>query len=245
MNTTAYEKILTLMRTLKQDLDYEDCLRLSARFDQLRIDKKKQERRNDLENYTPTSANALAAPASSEQLRAIIVKRTLEYAAKFKVSEYNALCDISSLVFKFMCGWVKNDDTVIRTNYNDYRNRFFDFVLGDHSALTDTELYYAKLHYNNTPETNTPAADILEELKEAVTEHRAEIKRITDSTAEMRRILRRTKIDPVFERINDFVRYDELVHSDGATLFYVELYELGRIDGIRQERSRRRRSAQV
>lgn len=40
--TTAYNKILTLMRALKHELDWEDCISLSARFEQCGIDKQKQ-----------------------------------------------------------------------------------------------------------------------------------------------------------------------------------------------------------
>lgn len=179
----------------------------------------------------------------NEKLRAIIVSRILSYAARFQVTNYKALCDVSSLSFKFMDGWAKKRGESVCTDYTDYKERFFDFVLGDYSALTDTELYYIGWNYSNTPEAEPPAADVLEELKEAVTKQRTEIKRITDSTAEIRRILRRTKIDLVFERINDFVSYNELVHSDGKTLFYMELYMLGLIDGKRQERTRRRKAA--
>ena len=189
----------------------------------------------------------------NEKLRAIIVSRILSYAARFQVTNYKALCDVSSLSFKFMDGWAEKRGESVCTDYTDYKERFFDFVLGDYSALTDTELYYIGWNYSNTPEAEPPAADVLEELKEAVTKQHteikritdstAEIKRITDSTAEIRRILRKAKIDLVFERINDFVRYNELVHSDGKTLFYMELYMLGLIDGKRQERTRRRKAA--
>lgn len=161
----------------------------------------------------------------NEKLRAIVVSRILSYAARFQVTNYKALCDVSSLSFKFMDGWAEKRGESVCTDYTDYKERFFDFVLGDYSALTDTELYYIGRNYSNTPEAEPPAVDVLDELKEAVTEHQAEIKRITDSTAEMRRILRRTKIDPALERINDFVRYNELVHSDGKMLFYIELWQ--------------------
>lgn len=181
----------------------------------------------------------------NEKLRAIIVSRILSYAASYRVTSYKALCDVSSSTFKFMIGWSKKRGETVCTNYTDYKERFFDFVLGDNSALTDTELYYIGWNYSKTPEAESPAADVLEELKEAVTEHRTEIKRITDSTSEIRRILSRTKIEPAFERIKDFIRYNELVHSDGETLFYIELYMFGFIDGKRQEREGRRKAAQT
>lgn len=178
----------------------------------------------------------------NEKLRSIIVSAVLRYAATFQTTRYEAWNGVSSSLFNFMVGWSKKEGKAVCTDCTDYQERFFDFVLGDDSALTDTELYYIGWHYIKTPEAEPPAADVLEELKEAVTEHRSEIKRITDSTAEMRRILRRTKIDPVFERINDFVRYNEIVHSDGKMLFYIELYMIGLIDGKRQERTRRRKA---
>lgn len=50
MSAAAYERILNLMRSLRQDLNYEECIMLSARFEQCGLDKKKQEVLNAMRN---------------------------------------------------------------------------------------------------------------------------------------------------------------------------------------------------
>ncbi|MGN1136176.1 MAG: hypothetical protein ACI4SF_08150 [Oscillospiraceae bacterium] len=52
MSTAAYGKILTFVRTLNNELDWEDCLVLSGWFEQHGIDKKKQAQQNVLHNNT-------------------------------------------------------------------------------------------------------------------------------------------------------------------------------------------------
>lgn len=183
-----------------------------------------------------------------QQLRSVFIYEVLECANKYKKGIFHALREVSLGVFDFIPGWVKTNNEKYTSTYNVFKEHFFDFVLGDLSALTDIEFLAANRYYSGIVKRIEPPAaeaDVLEKIKNAITNHRAEIEQITASTKKMRRIIRKANICPALDRINDFVRYDELVHSDGAALFYVELYELGRIDGIRQERSRRRRSAQV
>ncbi|MGN1135126.1 MAG: hypothetical protein ACI4SF_02795 [Oscillospiraceae bacterium] len=50
MNTVAYERILKLFRVFKNELTYEECIMLPARFEQHAIDKKKQELHNIVQN---------------------------------------------------------------------------------------------------------------------------------------------------------------------------------------------------
>lgn len=170
-----------------------------------------------------------------QQLRSLIVANALTYAAEHGISNFKALCAVSADAYSF----VKNySSTTTAKNKFEYIDSILGFILGSDNSLTDTELGSLESYYRGSSCPIGFEYEITDEFKCAVSEYRKEIKRIIASTADTRRILLKAKICPALDRINDFVRYNELVQGFDKMLFFAEIYELGRIDGIRQERAR-------
>lgn len=172
-----------------------------------------------------------------QQLRAIIVMCALNYAEEYNTSNFTALYNISAVVYSFVKSYSPSASTKTKSEFID---SIIDFILGSDLSITDTEFECLEYYYKGYSAPDTFEYEITDEFRSNVSDYRAKIKRIIASTEEMRHIFLKAKVEPVLDRIDDFVSYNELVDNDGKTLFYIKLYLLGLIDGKRQERARRK-----
>ncbi|MGM9936729.1 MAG: hypothetical protein ACI38A_05245 [Candidatus Ornithomonoglobus sp.] len=174
-----------------------------------------------------------------EQLRAIIIKCILKYAEEYKTTIFKALneCSVSSYLFLFRtrgCSISKHE----------YSEHFFDFVLGDDFSFTDTEYQYACIYYGSHAETEPPKVEVIEMFRQAIEEHRAENKRLTEVTKDIRRNEQSCSLSNTLEKIEDYIKYcHEVCSYDSEILLYIRLYHMGFVDGKRSERARRKNAA--
>lgn len=172
-----------------------------------------------------------------EEIRQLIISHAVIYSEEHSISAYNAVTTYARYLYSFSTA------RGLRTPYSSgYRERFYDFVLGDNNALNNSELRYAAAYFAGTRITKKFAAETLKELQKTVSAHRAEVKRLTEATEEIRRDQGSCFPFSIMPRISDYVRYVAEVTDEPNNPFfmYTSLYHIGYVDGIRAERNRRK-----
>lgn len=170
-----------------------------------------------------------------EEIRQLIISRAVTYSKEYSVSIFKAITDYAHSLYHFSTA------RGLHTLYSSgYRERFYDFVLGDDKALNTSELRFAATYFTGSKKGEEYGAELLEELQFAVSEHRAEIKRLTDSTEGIRRDQKSLYPLKIFPRISDYIQYvkETMDEPSNGILLYTSLYHIGYIDGIRAERKR-------
>lgn len=172
-----------------------------------------------------------------EEIRQLIISRAVTYSKEYSVSIFKAITDYAHSLYHFSTA------RGLHTLYSSgYRERFYDFVLGDDKALNTSELRFAATYFTGSKKGEEYGAELLEELQLAVSEHRAEVKRLTDSTEGIRRDQESLYPSKILSRISDYIQYvkETMDEPSNGILLYTSLYHIGYIDGIRAERTRRK-----
>lgn len=175
---------------------------------------------------------------SYEEIRQRIIGEAVKYAINYSISAYGALNDIAIRFYNFSSS--RGLNVLFKTNY---RERFFDYVLGNEKALTAEEIRLVSIYFQRTYSDKVYDEAVFEKFRKGVEKHRAEIQRIKKSTEKIRRCLKELKPFEVYPRIEDFIRYFRgvLDEPDDGIAMYTSLYYIGFIDGKREERARRKR----
>ena len=175
---------------------------------------------------------------SYEEIRQRIIGEAVKYAINYSISAYGALNDIAIRFYNFSSS--RGLNVLFETNY---RERFFDYVLGNEKALTAEEIRLVSIYFQRTYSDKVYDEAVFEKFRKGVEKHRAELRRLTESTEEIRRCLNKLVPFGVYPRIKDYIDYftGVLDEPDNGIIMYTSLYYIGFIDGKREERARRKR----
>lgn len=173
-----------------------------------------------------------------EEIRQRIIGEAIRYAMNYSLSAYKALNDIALRFYNFSSS--RGLNVLFKTNY---RERFFDYVLGNEKALTAEEIRFVSIYFRHTCSDKVYDEAVFEKFRKGVEKHRAEIQRITKSTEKIRRSLNNLAPFEVYPRIENYIKYfrEVLDEPDDGVAMYTSLYYIGFIDGKREERARRKR----
>lgn len=172
-----------------------------------------------------------------EEIRQRIINKAVKYAIEFESSKYKALASVAAEIHAF--SKYNGLRVLFKTNY---RERFFDYVLGNEEALTADEIRVISIYLANFRTNHVYNESVFEQFHKAVEMHRTEIKRLTESTEKIRRDQKSFFPFEVLPRIEDYVNYfrEVIDEPDNGIMMYTSLYHIGFIDGKREERARRK-----
>lgn len=173
-----------------------------------------------------------------EEIRYLIISRAVTYSEKYRTSIYQSVTTYARYLYNY-----STSRGLCTPFSSEYRERFFDFILGNNTALNDSELRLAATYFKGI-QAEPYDKKLLEKLKSEISKHRAEISRLTNSTDEIRRDQKSLRPFMVMPRISDYIRYIIEVTDTpcNGIVMYTSLYHIGYVDGIRAERKRRNRS---
>lgn len=123
---------------------------------------------------------------------------------------------------------------------SDFCNRLLDYVLYSAETLKPEEIAIISRYYGGSRSDVKYAVPTFDVFRAAVDAHREEIHRLTEATAELRKLDKGCFPFSILERIGDYIRYYEQVHPVDRCILYASIYNIGRADGIRAERARRK-----
>ena len=172
-----------------------------------------------------------------EEIRQRLLHRAICYLNNYHHGEYKALADVGHDMYYFsQPRGLRADETKSR-----YQERIFDFVLWNEEVFTEDEIQIISSFYDGIkPLIGKYEEKDFEPFREAVKAHRAELQRLTESTAELRKLDKGCFPLSILERIGDYIRYYEQVQPVDRLILYTSIYNIGRADGIRAERARRK-----
>lgn len=127
-----------------------------------------------------------------------------------------------------------------RESESDFCKRLLDYVLYSAETLKPEEIAIISRYYGGTRSNVEYAEPTFEVFREAVEEHRAEFRRLTGATAELRKLDKGCFPFSILERIGDYISYYEQVQPVDRLILYARIYNIGRVEGIRAERARRK-----
>lgn len=166
-------------------------------------------------------------------LRQLFINHAVGYNLKHHMSKYNALKQTADYFYYYCEG-----QGLKLPHISDYRERVFSFIFGDNNALTLEQLNTACNYF--MPLKREPySKETFDEYYKALEAYRAYVKRLEEKTAELRKLENSCFPCSILERIEDYIK---LMHIEGRDelLIYTSIYNIGRVDGIRAERQRRK-----
>ena len=175
---------------------------------------------------------------TKEELRHRIMYDFVETLTKRDCSRYDALETVAHKIYFFSRS--KIELGAFKTNYC---RRFSDFVvLGDETALSDSELGLASRYYGDVPLNGRLDQGVFDLFKNTLKVHRERLAYLEEATADTRKILKGVNIDKVRSRIRDYLNYcEEFIDFPGEMIRFVAIYQIGYVDGKREERHRKKR----
>lgn len=175
----------------------------------------------------------------NEKLSDFIVKKTRVFAERHQTKPLDAFKETVKSLFYYSDNQlaVREPD---RITYQEYYAGFCSFILDETDGtdfLTNKRVELIRQYYTCMDLTATPDTEYKEQIKKAILAERNEVRRITESTQEIMRILSYQDIPP------GILFYDLIkAYQLRGTSEYVSsagIYSLGYIQGKRDERARR------
>lgn len=173
-----------------------------------------------------------------EEIRQRLLHRAICYLNNYHHGEYRALADVGHDMYYFsQSRGLRADETK-----SHYQERIFDFVLwNNEEVFTEGEIQIISSFYDGMkPLIGKYKEKDFEPFRKAVNAHRAELQRLTESTVELRKLDNGCFPFSILERIGDYISYYEQVQPVDRLILYASIYNIGRADGIRAERARRK-----
>lgn len=175
---------------------------------------------------------------NNEEIRQGLINKAVVYSRSYHGGglKYQAIEDVAHEQFHsiFPCG-------MERLFYEDYRERYFNYLIGDDEALTESEKEHIVnyLQYRDPPKYKY-GESVFEHARIEIEEHRTEIKRLTETTEKLRKICDYAHPFQILDRISDYLSYYKKVAVREHNLVLAGIYQIGYIDGKRAERQRRK-----
>lgn len=167
-------------------------------------------------------------------LRQLLIDQAVEYNTKHHMPKYNALKQAADYLY-----WYSKGQGLKLPHISDYRERVFSFIFGDNSSLTTEEFLTACRYFLHPLRNKHYDKSTFDEYNKALEAFRAYVKELEEKTAALRMLDNSCYPISILNRIEDYI---ELMHIEETEelLIYTSVYNIGRVDGIRDERARRR-----
>lgn len=167
-------------------------------------------------------------------LRQLLIDQAVEYNTKHHMPKYNALKQAADYLY-----WYSKGQGLKLPHISNYRERVFSFIFGDNSSLTTEEFSTACRYFLHPLRNKHYDKSTFDEYNKALEAFRAYVKELEEKTAELRMLDNSCYPISILNRIEDYI---ELMHIEETEelLIYTSVYNIGRVDGIRDERARRR-----
>lgn len=166
-----------------------------------------------------------------------VIGEALEDMSCYKLDSYDSLASTSLTLYHFMYS------TASKVTAKCFEERLFNYVLyNNEDALTLKEIdricfYYG---YGVRPLLEEYSEAVFEQFRDADRNNKAEIQRLVEATAELRKLDKGCYCIPILERIGDYIKYYERVRPIDRLALYILVYNIGYADGKRAERARRK-----
>lgn len=173
-----------------------------------------------------------------EYIKQRIIAMTIEHMSLYSHDDYDSLVITGTNLYRFLMDSTK----VSRKAVELFQERLFNYVLYNEDTLTAEEIdhLYYYFGYGRKPLAKEYSEEVFERFRRAVQEHKAELQRLTEATAELRKLDKGCFPFSILERIGDYISYYEQVQPVDRLILYASIYNIGRVDGIRTERERRK-----
>lgn len=169
-----------------------------------------------------------------DELRQLLINEAVECNTKHHMPKYNALKQVADHLY-----WYSEGQGVNLSSMSEYRERVFSFIFGDNTALTSEELNTACSYFLHPLKDKHYAKATFDEYYKALEAFRAYVKELEEKTAELRKLENGCSPFTILNRIEDYIKYKHIREVDEC-LIYASVYNIGRADGIRAERTRRK-----
>lgn len=121
--------------------------------------------------------------------------------------------------------------------------RFYDYFLGDDNALTASEITTVSDFYRDTPCKAEYSEFVWAMFKAEIRKHKANIEYLTAATSDQRQRLKGCYPCPILDRIGNYIKsFQTCLYGKGVSVLYASIYHIGYTDGIRDERTRRKKA---
>lgn len=167
-------------------------------------------------------------------LRQLLIDRAVEYNTNHHMSKYSSLKQAADYLY-----WYSKEQGLKLPYISDYRERLFSFIFGDDTALTIEELLIACRYFLHPLRNKQYGKATFDEYYKALETFRAYVKELEEKTAELRKLDNSCYPVSILDRIEDYIKYMRIEEREEC-LIYASIYNIGRVDGIRAERARRR-----
>lgn len=167
--------------------------------------------------------------------RAIVAFKAVEQShCSCKIGDIERVIDdLARSIYRFSHVWCFTN-----RKRTPYYQSFLNFMLGEDTALNRNEINAIYRYFKD--ERFAPLSDSDNKKVKAAVKHRQEHwKEITDKVSEQYKHLNSCSWSKAASKIKDFVDYSVYVLNEDSHLLYVNLYNLGYMEGKRAERKRR------
>ena len=168
-------------------------------------------------------------------LRQLFIDQAEKYHTKSRMTKYDSLKQTADYFFYYSEG-----QGVKLGRKAEFRERFYDFLLnGNDEALSNIELVTACRYFLHPLRDKHYSKDVFSEYSTALEAFRAYVKKLETKTAELRKLEKGYYPIRILCEIEDYIRYMQIQETDQC-IIYADIYNIGRVAGIRQERARRK-----
>lgn len=167
-------------------------------------------------------------------LRQLLIDQAVEYNTKHHMPKYNALKQAADYLY-----WYFKGQGLKLPHISEYRERVFSFIFGDNTSLTTEELNTACRYFLHPLRNKHYDKATFDEYYKALEAFRAYVKELEEKTAELRKLDNSCYPISILDRIEDYIKLMHIEERE-ELLIYTSVYNIGRADGIRAERARRR-----
>lgn len=173
---------------------------------------------------------------NSDMIMAIVIANAKEIQSKYNISILKAFEEEIHKSFFFVghnINWKQGEGTMCE--YKEYFQMFHSAAMGE-SGLNSLYCWAITRYYGYKPVPLDEAA--INHLRLQIAERRDYINDITEKTAQMRRMLDNTCIVEALKHISLLLAWQK-INQEAERCFYIDLFNLGYIEGKRAERKRR------
>lgn len=174
---------------------------------------------------------------SNDMIIAIVIARAKAIQSKHNIAILQAFEEEIHNSFFFVghnVNWKQGQGTMCE--YSEYIQMFHSAIMGE-GEINPLYCWGITKYYGYKPVPLDEAA--IEELRLKITEKRNYINEVTRKTAQMRRMSGGTPIEEALEHLPMLLEWQK-VNPNEEICFYIDIFNLGYIEGKRAERKRKR-----
>ncbi|MGN0677162.1 MAG: hypothetical protein ACI4K5_05400, partial [Ruminococcus sp.] len=153
---------------------------------------------------------------SSQEALTAVINAVEAYQTRYSLTLTKAFEESLHGSYKYAKSWYEGKSSRKYYTWNQFREFFYNFIIGKCSELPETMLYYLTACYRGYDYSSIPDTGVLETLKmyvkstlDSEQEEKEELKRLEQETREIRSILKHQDILKAYEYIMPFLKLEE------------------------------------